>query len=162
MESYQVPWSFYFQFNQVNQMLHIYLSTEFKKKELIPNNYYVLSYEDVKNFLHKHDLRKLNYFFDVEHYGMFDMILKIKDFTRKKGYIKLHTLCYIETDVMKCVSIDFMEIIKIKKMLDRHTLKIDARLEIKDSNNIFIKFDNIKKIELEKHLHQLINRIYKT
>jgi hypothetical protein len=160
MDHYEIPWSFYFKFNHNKQIMHVYLSNLFKLKEAIPNNYYVLTYEDVERFLHKYDLRKLNYFFDKKILTTFDMVLKVKDFTRKKGYINLHALCYIEDHTMHCVSIDVMEVIKIKKMLDKHILDNDVHLDIRNSEYSF-KEIKTKKIEaLEEHLHELIQRKY--
>ncbi|BCR35801.1 hypothetical protein [Mariniplasma anaerobium] len=160
MDHYEIPWSFYFQFNHSEQIMRIYLSNLFKLKEAIPNNYYVLSYDDIEKFLHKYDLRKLNYFFDKKVTNTFDMVLKVKDFTRKKGYINLHALCYIESKTMHCVSIDVMEVIKIKKMFDKHILNTNVHLEIRNSEYDFKEIKD-KKIEaLEDHLHELIYRKY--
>lgn len=160
MDHYQIPWSFYFQFNQDEQVMHIYLSNLFKNKEEIPNNLYNLNYEDIEKFLHKYDLRKLNYFFDKKISVTFDMVLKVKDFTRKKGYIKLHSLCYIETGIMHCVSIDVMEVIKIKKMLDKHILDNDVHFDIRNPEYEFKEIKNDRIYALEEHLLELIYRKY--
>lgn len=160
MDHYEIPWSFYFQFNHDKQIMRIYLSNLFILKEEIPNNYYVLSYEDIQKFLHKYDMRKLNYFFDKKITKTFDMVLKVKDFTRKKGYINLHALCYIESETMHCVSIDVMEVIKIKKMFDKHILDEDVHLEIRNSEYDFKEIKKKKIQALEEHLHELIYRKY--
>ncbi|MCD4826322.1 MAG: hypothetical protein K8Q99_00920 [Acholeplasmataceae bacterium] len=160
MDHYQIPWSFYFQFNQDKQVMHIYLSNLFKTREAIPNNYYVLSYEDVEKFLHKYDMRKLNYFFDKKITNTFDMVLKVKDFTRKKGYINLHALCYIDQGIMHCVSIDVMEVIKIKKMLDKHILDNDVHLDIRNQEYEFKEIKNNQIDALEEHLFDLIYKKY--
>lgn len=160
MEYYAVPWSFYFQFNQKKQIMNIYISSLFKTRESIPHSDYVLGYEDITTFLHKYDLRKLNYFFDIKAYDTFDMTLKVKDFSRKKGYIKLHALCYIKDNVMHCVSIEYMEVIKVKKMLDKHILRKNVHLEIKDPSDVFKDIENKKLVALEEHLYDLIYRTY--
>jgi hypothetical protein len=160
MDHYEIPWSFYFQFNHDKQIMHIYLSNLFKLKEKIPDNYYVFTYDDVEKFLHKYDLRKMNYFFDKKMTNTFDMTLKVKDFVRKKGYIELHALCYIESNIMHCVSIDVMEVIKIKKMLDKHILNSDVRLEIRNAEYDFKEIKEKKMVALEDHLHELIYRKY--
>jgi hypothetical protein len=160
MDHYEIPWSFYFKFNHNKQIMHVYLSNLFKLKEAIPNNYYVFSYDDVERFLHKYDLRKLNYFFDKKMTDTFDMVLKVKDFARAKGYIKLHALCYIDSDIMHCVSIDVMEVIKIKKMLDKHILDTDVHLEIRNQEYDFKEIKDKKIQALEDQLYELIYRKY--
>ena len=95
MKRFEIPWSFYFQFDQKTQMIRLQLSEMFKQKESMPNNYYVLSYEDVITLLHKYDHRKLNYFFDNQMKDTFDMVIRIKKFKQEKKDISKHTLSVI-------------------------------------------------------------------
>ena len=121
---------FYFEFNQETQLMNIYLSEVFQKKEAIPNRYYVLGYSDVSNFLHKYDHRKLNYFFDQKMIGIFDMMIRVKRMTKKKGYTKLHTLCYIKDEKMYCLAINYLDIIGVKKKIDANTSSHEISLMI--------------------------------
>lgn len=159
MKHFEIPWSFYFQFDNRTQMMRLQLSEMFKQKESMPNNYYVLSYEDVITFLHKYDHRKLNYFFDHGIQETFDMVIRIKNLNKKKGYIKTHAVCYINNQTMHCLSINYLDVIETKKKLDKYISKSDVVIDIDNlEKQIFKKDLNID--VLERHLYQMMQRAY--
>ena len=61
---------------------------------------------------------------------------------------------------MHCVSIDVMEVIKIKKMLDKHILDTDVHLEIRNQEYDFKEIKDKKIQALEDQLYELIYRKY--
>ena len=159
MTHYEIPWSFYFQVNQNTRMVKLHLSEYFQQKEGLSNRFYVLSYDDVTNYLHKYDHRKLNYFFERNMKETFDMLIRIKNFNKKKGYIKTHALCYIKEDIMHCLSIDYLDVIQAKKKLDQmvldHELSIDINYQIPMMYHTDIKLEALK-----EHLFHLMHREY--
>ncbi len=159
MKHFEIPWSFYFQFDQKTQMMRLQLSDMFAKKEQLANNYYVLSYDDVITFLHKYDHRKLNYFFDQKTKDTFDMIIRIKNMTKKKGYIKTHAVCYIKEDTMHCLSINYLDVIKTKKELDQLIATSDVAIDINPLEGQIFKKD-FKIDSIERHLYKMIHRAY--
>lgn len=159
MKHLDIPWSFYFQFNHETQLMRLQLSDMFQQKENMPNKYYVLSYDDVTKFLHKYDHRKLSYFFDHDIKDTFDMILRIKNFNKKKGYIKTHALCYIKNQTMHCLSINYLDVIKAKKKLDLLVTNAYINIDINDQHVQMFRND-IKIDAFERHLNQLVHRAY--
>lgn len=159
MTHFEVPWSFYFQVHQDTKMVKLHLSEYFQKKEGLSNRYYVLSYDDVTNYLHKYDHRKLNYFFERNMKETFDMLIRIKNFNKKKGYIKTHALCYIKDDVMHCLSIDYLDVINAKKKLDQLVLDHEVHIDINYQIPMMYHTD-IKLEALKEHLFHLMHREY--
>ena len=159
MTHFEIPWSFYFQVNKDTNMLKLHLSEYFQKKEGLSNRYYVLSFEDVTHYLHKYDHRKMNYFFERNMKETFDMLIRIKNFNKKKGYIKTHALCYIKEDIMHCLSINYLDVIDAKKKFDQlvfnHEISIDINYQIP-----LIYHADIKIEALKEHLFHVINREY--
>ncbi|AUD65325.1 hypothetical protein BK011_06345 [Tenericutes bacterium MZ-XQ] len=159
MTHFEVPWSFYFQVHQDTKMVKLHLSEYFQNKEGLSNRYYVLSYDDVTNYLHKYDHRKLNYFFERNMKETFDMLIRIKNFNKKKGYIKTHALCYIKDDVMHCLSIDYLDVINAKKKLDQLVLDHEVHIDINYQIPMMYHTD-IKLEALKEHLFHLMHREY--
>jgi len=159
VKHFEIPWSFYFQFDQKTQMMRLQLSEMFKQKESMPNNYYVLSYEDVITLLHKYDHRKLNYFFDNQMKDTFDMVIRIKNLNKKKGYIKTHAVCYIKDETMHCLSINYLDVIETKKKLDQLISTNDVVIDIDNLQGQIFKKD-LKIDVIERHLYQMIYRTY--
>jgi hypothetical protein len=159
MTHYEIPWSFYFQVNHEKKMVKIHLSEYFQKKEGLSIRYYVLSFDDVTNFLHKYDHRKLDYFFEKNMKETFDMLIRIKNFNKKKGYIKTHALCFIKDQVMHGLSIDYLDVIEAKKKLDQFVLNHDISIELNYQIPTMYHTD-VKLEALKEHLFHLMDREY--
>lgn len=144
MNTYQIPWLFYMDYQHLNQKIEIKFSYELKQRLNFPYEIMHIEKDELTEVIHKYDFRKLAYFADLKAITSFDTLMRFK-FNHQKGYIKTQAICEITPKGFSCVHIEVLDIIKTKKKvyLDlfhtndiKITLRDDQLLKEKSSRKL--------------------------
>lgn len=145
MQPFIVPWSFFMMFDYAKNELSIYLSEEIKRNLKQENSPIVLQGDDIRNYIHKYDYRKLIYFSKNPLVQPFDTVLRLR-LPLSGPYIRTQALCKSHLQGFSCVLIE-----------DKYLHKLKPLWNLMDEKNRVITFidEKIYQLKQEKEINIL-------
>ncbi|MCR3906426.1 MAG: hypothetical protein NUK62_05330 [Tenericutes bacterium] len=159
MDAYSLPWAFYMKYNNRSKEMTLYLSKRFKEKSELSLTQMTLHKNDIEEFIHRYDYRKLSYFSVLKLNEPFDTVMRFK-MSHGKSYLKTYAICQTEQSGFHCIHIEEKYLFKIHKNIRSSELfASNLNIDIEDLEiiNEFESAQNLVKIK--GHLHQLILRM---
>lgn len=150
MMQYQVPWIFHLSYNHSKREMTIMYSSKFALDNHMESTMMSLDDQQIKEFIHKYDYRKLDYFVSQVLPNPFDTLMRFT-LPNQKTYIRTQAVCHVEHQHLLCVLFEEKTIFSLQKISDSQAI-IDAQIELE-------KIESINQASrFLKHLNQLIHR----
>lgn len=138
MQPFVVPWSFFMTFDYEKNQLVIHFSEEIRRQHQIDSESITLFGDDIRDYIHKYDYRKLIYFSQNPLVQPFDTILRFQ-LPQIKGHIRTQAICKSHVKGFNCLMIE-----------DRFFHKLKPLWQLEDQKNRKILF-------MDEMLHSLEN-----
>jgi len=150
-------WAFSLEYNKDHTSLTVKFSPKYKNDQQLPYSELTFSQDDIAEFIHRYDYRKLDYFIQVKIDHVFDTLMR---FNFKKGKYPLRTLavCHINAEGLTCVNFEEIDMIELKNEYQKQQNNDPrCRFEIENASDIIIDDRKLKK-ELHQHIAYMTYR----
>ena len=155
MQPFIVPWSFFMMFDYDKNQLVIYFSDEIKRHLQAENNQIVLIGDDIREYIHKYDYRKLIYFSQNPLVQPFDTILRLR-IPSTKPYLRTQAICQSHVHGFNCILIEDKYLHKLKPLF---LLEDEKNRTISFLDTMIYQLGQEKEINLFKsHLVKLLSK----
>lgn len=149
MQPFVVPWSFFMMFDYAKNELSIHLSEEINRNLKQENSPIVLQGDDIRNYIHKYDYRKLIYFSQNPLVQPFDTVLRLR-MLESSPYIRTQAICKSHPQGFSCILIE-----------DKYLHKLKPLWQLTDEKSRMITFvdDKIYQLRQEKEISVIKNHL---
>jgi hypothetical protein len=136
MSIYQVPWLLYSKYDNQQKKMIIHMSNHMKSKINSETDTLFLNFDEIIDFIHKYDYRKLNYFSSHPTHSTFDTLIRFK-FDNLKQPIKTHAVCQNTPHGFECIHVEEIDVIKTKRFLKNEQFNdLKQKINWNDENDL--------------------------
>lgn len=155
---YQVPWILHMKYDRKKQEMTVIFSERYVKILQLESNMLTLNDEQIKEFIHKYDYRKLIYFTTETVSSPFDTLIRFKK-PNEKSYIRTNAVCHIDRKNLLCVHFEEKDIFNLQhKMSEQHLMPMNIQVAIDQLDDIERIETNYQVSKFVKQLNSLISR----
>lgn len=157
MIHYDLPWLFYFSYNNQNESVNIrYSSTYLEKHQDLPEHEYK-TLEEITSWIHKYDLRKLSYFSNQEQLEFFDTVFRF-NIKHKKKYLRAQSICKKTEEGFSCLAFDEFDVVMLKRKINQvKVYPTESTLNIHLSNDDSYEWAN-ESGQMISHVLDIVDR----
>lgn len=105
MQTFAIPWSYFMVFEYEKNTLSIYFSNELRQKYPNHEDHIIIHGDEIRNYIHRYDYRKLLFFSENPLIQPFDTFLRVK-IIPTLGYVKTQAICKSHHKGFHCVLIE--------------------------------------------------------
>ncbi len=157
LAQYKIPWAFYMKYNLRQKTMTIHLSKDMMTKCELPLEMLNLDDTEIKEFIHRYDYRKLDYFSTHPIQGIFDTTFSLKT-THGKNYLKTKAICQKTTYGISCLLIEDIHIHKMKVSFKQLSKTEQLQIVFSETEQIELLETNTQWIKIRNHVSQIITR----
>lgn len=159
MDALTIPWSFYMKYEKNKKEMTIFFSNRMKQLLELSLDSMSLSENELKEFIHKYDQRKLDYFSNQKINGPFNTSMRFKT-THGKSYLRTIAICQNDHHGFHCIMIDDGFLHKANQSL--LTTKTDVkqiRIEIEELDKIIEVESDFQVNKFKSHLTSVFSKM---
>jgi len=159
MEELTVPWAFYLKYEKTNKEMTIFFSNRMKQLMELSTDSMTLSENELKEFVHKYDQRKLDYFSNQKLTGPFNTTMRFKT-THGKSYLRTLAICQINPHGFDCITIDDLFLHKMNQSL--LTTKVDlkqVKINLEETDRIISAESNFQLTKFKSQLSTIFGKM---
>ena len=154
-----IPWAFYIKYEKTKKEMTIFFSNRMKQLMELSLDSMTLSENELKEFVHKYDQRKLAYFSNQTITGPFNTTMRFKT-THGKSYLRTLAICQIDHLGFHCITIDDQFVHKMNQSLllaktDIKQLKID----LEETERIISVESDFQLSKFKSHLSTIFGKM---
>lgn len=159
MDALTIPWAFYMKYEKNKKEMTIFFSNRMKQMMELSLDSMSFSEDDLKEFIHKYDQRKLDYFSNQKINGPFNTTMRFKT-THGKSYLRTLAICQIDHHGFHCLTIEDGFLHKMNQSL--LTAKTDIKqlkIEIEEVDKIIEVESDFQLNKFKSHLASIFDRM---
>ncbi|MDO9628778.1 MAG: hypothetical protein Q7I99_02655 [Acholeplasmataceae bacterium] len=158
MDALTIPWAFYMKYEKSKKQMTIFFSKRMKQLMELSLDSMILSEDDLKEFVHKYDQRKLDYFSNQKITGPFNTMMRFKT-THGKSYLRTLAICQIDQHGFHCITIEDMFLHKMNQLLASTKMDIkQVKIEIEELDKIIEVESEFQINKFKSHLTTILNK----
>ena len=159
MDALTIPWAFYMKYEKTKKEMTIFFSNRMKQMMELSLDSMSFSEEDLKEFIHKYDQRKLDYFSNQKINGPFNTTMRFKT-THGKSYLRTLAICQIDHHGFHCITIDDGYLHKMNQsLLSTKTDIKQLKIEIEELDKIIEVESDFQLNKFKSHLTSIFDRM---
>ncbi len=159
MDRLTIPWAFYMKYEKNKKEMTIYFSNRMKQMMELSSDSMAFSEVDLKEFIHKYDQRKLEYFSNQKITGPFNTMMRFKT-THGKSYFRTLAICQVDRHGFHCITIDDIFFHKTKEsLLSTKTDIKQLRIDIEEVEKIMEVESDFQIGIFRSHLATILSRM---
>ena len=158
MDSLTIPWAFYMKYEKTKKEMTIFFSNRMKQMMELSLDSMSFSEDDLKEFIHKYDQRKLDYFSNQKITGPFNTAMRFKTL-HGKSYLRTLAICQLDHNGFHCLTIEDVFLHKMNQSLISTKTDIkQLKIEIEDVDKIIEVESDFQLSKFKSHLSSILSR----
>jgi hypothetical protein len=159
MEDLTIPWAFYMKYEKTKKEMTIFFSNRMKQLMELSLDSMTLSEHELKEFVHKYDQRKLEYFSNQKITGPFNTTMRFKT-THGKSYLRTLAVCQIDHHGFHCLTIDNLFLHKMNQSLisSKTDLK-QIKIDLEETERIILVESDFQLSKFKSHLTTIFGKM---
>lgn len=159
MTSFIIPWAFVMSYHHHQQTMTIQCSKTLKHALELKHDNFQLKHQDILEFVHKYDLRKLDYFTKVDLQETFDTLIRFR-FSPIGLYMRTIAVCQRNANGFSCIHVMEEDMLKVRHRVASLTIhQTSVKLEILDGDWIQSMHLSQQLPQIKHHFKEIIHRL---
>lgn len=155
---YQIPWVLHMNYDRKKREMTVIFSNHYAHTMQMDSTPFILNDNQIKEFVHKYDYRKLEYFTTASIDCPFDTLMRFKK-PNQKDYIRTHAVCYLEHKNLYCIHFEEKDVFDFRrKAVKQEISEISSQIMIYATEEISKIESSYRLSRFTKQLNNLIFR----